>query len=169
MTAGGEAPALTLPRIGPGGALGEPIALAASRGKVTVLDFWATWCGPCLSAMPRLDQLARKHPDVAVLAINLDDATAARVLFDHKGYTMTLVADDGDVSERYGVSTIPHTVIIDRRGVVREVIHGIGVDLDRLVDQIGGFPAPSGPAEPVHSPPRAPRRAALHLRALTSE
>jgi thiol-disulfide isomerase/thioredoxin len=136
MTTGGEAPALALPRIGPGGALGDRVTLAASRGKVTVLDFWATWCGPCLAAMPRLDQLARSHPDVAVLAVNLDDPAAARALFDQRRYAMTLVADDGDASQRYGVSSIPHTVIIDRRGVVREVVHGTGGDLPRLVETV---------------------------------
>jgi thiol-disulfide isomerase/thioredoxin len=133
MTAGGEAPAFALPRIGPGGALGERVALAGSRGKVTVIDFWATWCKPCLAAMPRLDQLARSHPDVAVIAINIDDAAAARALFDQRGYRMTLVADDGDASERYGVSAIPHTVIVDRRGVVREVVRG-EADLAARVD-----------------------------------
>jgi thiol-disulfide isomerase/thioredoxin len=136
MKAGGEAPALALPRIGAGGALGDRVTLAGLRGKVAVLDFWATWCGPCLTAMPRLDRLARTHPDVAVLAINLDDAAAARALFDQKGYAMTLVSDEGDVSQRYGVSVIPHTVILDRRGVVREVIRGTGADLTRLVDSI---------------------------------
>ena len=136
MTAGGEAPGFALRRIEPGGALGDPVALAASRGKVTVLDFWATWCGPCLAAMPRLDQLARKHPELAVLAINLDDAAAARALFDERHYAMTLVADDGDASQRYGVSSIPHTVLIDRHGVVRDVIRGATGDLAARVEAL---------------------------------
>lgn len=137
MTSGDPAPELALPRIGPNGALGERVTLAASRGRVTVLDFWATWCGPCLAAMPGLEQLARSRPDVAVIAINIDDAAAARKLFDQRGYTMTLVEDDGEVSDRYRVSTIPHTVILDRRGVVREVLRGGGVDLGTVIDSIG--------------------------------
>ncbi|HEX3482305.1 MAG TPA: redoxin domain-containing protein [Kofleriaceae bacterium] len=135
MKSGVEAPAITLPRIGPGGALGDRVTLAASRGKITVLDFWATWCKPCLAAMPRLDRVARSHPDVAVIAVNLDDAAAARALFDQRGYAMTLVADDGDTSQRYSVSTIPHTVILDRRGVVREVAHG-SADVAAMVEAI---------------------------------
>jgi thiol-disulfide isomerase/thioredoxin len=134
MTTGDAAPALSLAQIGPGGALGPPVTLAASRGKVTVLDFWATWCGPCLVAMPRLDKLARAHPDVAVLAIALDEPAAARALFDQRGYAMTLVADDGDASQRYGVSSIPHTVILDRNGVVRHVVRGTAGDIAALVD-----------------------------------
>jgi thiol-disulfide isomerase/thioredoxin len=136
MTTGDEAPAFALPRIGPTGKLADHVALAQSRGKVTVLDFWATWCGPCLAAMPRLEKLARSHPDVSVLAINLDDAAAARAVFNERGYTMTLLLDDEDVRDRYGVTSIPHTVIIDRAGRVRQVVRGSGTDIAKLVDAI---------------------------------
>jgi thiol-disulfide isomerase/thioredoxin len=134
MTTGDAAPALALARVDAAGALGPPVTLASTRGKVTVLDFWATWCGPCLIAMPRLEKLVRTHPDVVVIAINLDDPAAARALFDQRGYTMTLLADDGDTSQRYGVSSIPHTVIIDRGGVVRNVVRGTAGDIAALVD-----------------------------------
>jgi thiol-disulfide isomerase/thioredoxin len=133
---GDEAPAISLAQIGPAGKLGDHVTLAATRGKVTVLDFWATWCHHCLAAMPRLEKLVRSHPDVAVLTINLDDPVRARALFDGEGYTMGLLADDGDVSQRYGVSTIPHIVIIDRSGVVRDVVRRTGTDLAALVEAI---------------------------------
>ncbi|TMQ06356.1 MAG: TlpA family protein disulfide reductase [Deltaproteobacteria bacterium] len=136
MTSGEQAPAIALPRIEAAGALGERVTLAASRGKVTVLDFWATWCKPCLAEMPRLDRIARAHPDVAVIAININDPAAARALFDQRGWAMTLVADDGDTGERYGVSAIPHTVILDRRGVVREVLRGARADLATVIEAI---------------------------------
>jgi thiol-disulfide isomerase/thioredoxin len=136
MTSGEPAPAIALPRIEAGGALGARITLAEARGKVVVLDFWATWCKPCLLEMPRLDQVARAHPDVAVIAINIDDPAAARAMFDRRGWTMALVADDGDTSQRYGVSSIPHTVILDRRGVVRDVLHGARADLATVIETI---------------------------------
>jgi thiol-disulfide isomerase/thioredoxin len=136
MKTGDEAPALALAQIGPSGQLGDRVTLASTRGKVTVLDFWATWCKPCLMSMPRLEKLARSHPDVAVLAINLDDPAGARALFNEHGYTMKLLADDGDVSQRYGVTSIPHTVIIDRHGVVRDVVRGTGTDLAALVEAV---------------------------------
>ncbi|HSS03417.1 MAG TPA: TlpA disulfide reductase family protein [Kofleriaceae bacterium] len=136
MTTGDPAPAFALPRIDPTGKLADHVALAQSRGKVTVLDFWATWCGPCLAAMPRLEKLARSHPEVSVLAINLDDAAAARAVFNERGYTMTLLLDDEDVRDRYGVTSIPHTVIIDRAGRVRQVVRGSGTDIAKLVDAI---------------------------------
>jgi len=136
MKTGDQAPAIALAQIGAGGKLGDRVTLSASRGKVVVLDFWATWCKPCLASMPRLDQLARAHPDVVVLAINLDDPAGARALFEQRGYAMTSLADDGDTSERYGVTSIPHTVIIDRHGVIREVVRGTGTDLAAVVETI---------------------------------
>ncbi len=136
MTSGDPAPTFALPSVGARGALGAPFALSTTRGKVTVIDFWATWCKPCLHAMPALDAIAKAHPDVVVLAINLDDPADARALFDERGYQMTLLADDGAVSQRYGVTSIPHSVVIDRAGVVRLVARGEATDLAALVDQL---------------------------------
>jgi len=133
MSQGDPAPAFALPSIGPGGVHGAPLSLGALRGRVVVLDFWATWCGPCLKAMPKLDTLARNHPDVTVVAINLDDPALARALWDAHDYQLQLVADDGHVSERYGVSTIPHSVVIDRAGIVRLVARGSTGQLDATV------------------------------------
>ena len=137
MTQGDEAPAFALPAIGPGGVLGAPVSLDATRGKVTIVDFWATWCGPCLRSMPALDALAARYPnDLTVIAVNLDDAAEARALFDERRYRMTLVADDGHTSERYGVTTIPHSVVIDRAGVVRLVHRGGGTTVELEVTKI---------------------------------
>ena len=134
LEAGRPAPAFALPAIGPDGAFGARVSLVP--GHITVLDFWATWCGPCLRAMPKLDQFARSHPDVDVVTINLDNPHDARVMFDQARYILKLVADDGDVSQRYGVEAIPHTVVIDRDGMLREISHGGGVDLDAAVSRL---------------------------------
>lgn len=137
MNDGDEAPVFALPAIGPRGVLGAPVSLAETRGKVTIVDFWATWCGPCLRAMPALDALAARYPnDVAVIAVNLDDAAEARALFDERRYRMGLVFDDGHTSERYGVTTIPHSVVIDRAGVVRLVHRGGGTAVELEVTKI---------------------------------
>ena len=114
LEAGAAAPPFSLASIGPGGQLGTRVGLIP--GRVTVVDFWATWCGPCVRSMPDLDRFARAHPEVDVLTINLDDPKDARALFDRAGYALQLLADDGDVSEKFGVTTIPHTVVIDSQG-----------------------------------------------------
>ncbi len=141
VVAGEPAPTFALPAVGPGGALGAKVSLP--HDKIAIVDFWATWCGPCLASMPALDAFARKHPDVEVLAINLDDPVAAREIFDRKGYSLVLLADDGDTSDRYGVSSIPHTVVIDSAGMVRRVVHSTA-ELEAAIDGAGS-PAPAPP------------------------
>ena len=136
VMAGDVAPAFKLPRIGAKGVLGEPFALADARGKVVVLDFWATWCGPCLKAMPRLEAFQRKHPDVTVITINIDDPVEARAIFDEAGYSLMLLAGDPPTSDRYDVGAIPHTVVIDRSGVIRRVMRGGKIDLEREISPL---------------------------------
>jgi thiol-disulfide isomerase/thioredoxin/uncharacterized membrane protein YhdT len=145
MQDGDPAPTFALPSIGPGGALGPNVELRSFAGKVVVLDFWATWCGPCLQALPHLDSLARTHPEIAVIAINLDDPVAARALFDERGYQARLVEADHETTQRYAVSTIPHTVVIDEAGRVRQVARGGNVDLETTIDALTtgyGHPRP---------------------------
>jgi thiol-disulfide isomerase/thioredoxin len=126
LAAGDEPPELVLPRIRPGGALGERVALPSLRGKVVVVEMWATWCKPCLASMPELSALARRDAarGLEVLAVNLDDPAKARALFDDQGWGMTLLYDDAGAADRWGAQTIPHAVVIDRAGVVRGVFRG---------------------------------------------
>jgi len=100
------------------------VSLEKYKGKIIVVDFWATWCGPCLRSMPHLDQIARKHPEIDVLTINIDDAAEARAIFDRAHYQLQLLADDGATSDRFGVVSIPHTVLIDGKGMLRDTESG---------------------------------------------
>jgi thiol-disulfide isomerase/thioredoxin len=129
MSQGDRAPAFALHTIGPHGELGPTVSLAP--GKPAVIDFWASWCNPCLKSLPHLQAFAKAHPEVAVYAISIDDSPAdAREVFDQKGYTLTLLADDHATRDRYGVTSIPHTVIVDKAGNVRRVARGGGLDLE---------------------------------------
>jgi thiol-disulfide isomerase/thioredoxin len=136
MTPGDPAPDFTLPRIAGPDRLGPSLSLSETRGKIVVVDFWATWCGPCLKAMPKLDALGRRDPDIVVIAINIDDSNEAFALFDERKYAMTLLAGDRVTSERYGVAAIPHTVVIDRAGHVRRVFRGGTSGLEREVSAL---------------------------------
>jgi len=125
MTSGDPAPELALPRIEQGGALGPRVSLSSLKGKVVIVDVWATWCRPCLDSLPHVAELAARTPGLAVVAVNIDDAEKARALFDQAGYAaLTLVFDDEHAADRLGATVIPHTIVIDRDGTVRGVFRG---------------------------------------------
>jgi thiol-disulfide isomerase/thioredoxin len=136
------APAFALAEVGAGGALGKAYAvtpgkpataaagLAPSSARPIVIDFWATWCGICLRGLPQLEAFRKAHPEIDVVSINLDDAQLARQIFDEKGYGLRLLLDDGQVSQRYNVSALPHLVVIDRDGMVHAVVRGHPGDLE---------------------------------------
>lgn len=137
MQVGKPAPLFQLPRVAEDGSLGPQVSLASLKGRVVVLDFWATWCGPCLASMPKLDAFAKAHPEIAVLAINTDDAQKGRALFKERGYALDLVADeDGAVGTMYRVQTIPHTVVVDPQGRIGAQLSGAGHDLEQVVKRI---------------------------------
>jgi len=96
------------------------LALASLRGKVVVLNFWASWCAPCKSEAPRLEAAWQRYRSrgVVVLGIDAQDFTgdAKRFVSKH-GVTYPNVHDGpGDVLPRYGVTGFPETYFVDRRG-----------------------------------------------------
>ena len=74
ISAGDVAPTFALPQIDSEGHLGAPVALEALRGKVVLVDFWATWCRPCIKSMPALERVYRRlrHRGFTVLSVNTD-------------------------------------------------------------------------------------------------
>jgi peroxiredoxin len=105
---------------------GAPVELAALRGKVVVLDFWATWCPPCRHELPVVDKLREEFgEDVRFLGINGEDNGTVKGFLRKNGYGLTMLMDPKRVVNRaYGVYAIPTIVVIDRDGVVRQ--HFIG-------------------------------------------
>jgi peroxiredoxin len=112
---------------------GKTFRLSESKGKVVVLDFWATWCGPCLQAMPQVERVTRefRDRDVRLVAVNLQEAPKqiSAMLERHK-LDLTVALDvDGVVAEKYGASAIPQTVVVDREGKVARLFVGGGPHL----------------------------------------
>lgn len=117
---GDTAPDFSLPFIGKAGRL----SLAEQRGKVVLISFWASWCGPCRIEMPALDKAwpSYKGKDVAFIGVSVDDSPAAAERFLEEipmGFP-SLIDTSGNVSgDTWRVSSLPTTVVLDRRGVVR--------------------------------------------------
>lgn len=121
---GDPAPAFAVPAID-GGA---DIRLEAYRGKVVYLDFWASWCAPCLTSLPQLDELQRELGDdgFQVVAVNVDtDPDKARRFLAKFGVAYPSATDPkGTVPSTYQISTMPTSFLIDANGVVRYVHEG---------------------------------------------
>ena len=137
---------------------GDKFHLAEHKGKIIVLDFWATWCSYCLQTMPELVRLHGDSAgrDVEVVAVNLEETPEqiSAMLERHKWQIPVALDQDGVVAAKYGVTAIPQTVIIDREGKV--VRHFIG----------GGSNLPQNLAESVHGlmPGRGPQKASAPSR-----
>ena len=124
------APAFELPNLH-----GDQIAipLAADDAPIVILDFWATWCVPCIQAMPGLIALADEfsEDDVRLLAVTVGEpAETARTFLAKQEWELSVLLDEEhDVSLRYKVKGIPHTVVLDRNGIVRHVHTGFDEQL----------------------------------------
>lgn len=109
---------------------GTKFHLADRKGKIVVLDFWATWCGPCMQAMPMTEEIVLGFADqqVELVAVNLEEqaATIKSVLERHKLKVPVVLDRDGSVAARYSVTAIPQTVLIDREGKIVRLFVGGG-------------------------------------------
>jgi len=123
MTAGAVAPAFQLPSSG-----SKDMSLSDLKGQVVLINFWASWCGPCRQEMPVLEQLYKKYKAAgfALLGVNVEPKTADAVGFlKSTPVSFPILFDtDSKVSKLYEVSGMPSTVILDRSGKVRYVHHG---------------------------------------------
>ncbi|RKX25354.1 MAG: hypothetical protein DRP45_06120, partial [Candidatus Zixiibacteriota bacterium] len=102
---------------------GDTVRLADLRGKVLVLDFWATWCSPCRSAMPVIDDFVKNHAPEDVLVFSVDiwesgKRKPARFMSDND-YAMTLLYGTDSLAAAYGIRGIPYLCVIDREGKLR--------------------------------------------------
>src|SRR5947209_7251880 len=124
---------------------GHEVKLSDLRGKVVLLNFWATWCKPCKEEMPAMQASYDKLRDqgFVVLAVNeLEDTNKVIEHIRTHGHTFLVVMDhDNRVANRYGVVGLPASFLIDRQGIVREHIFGNLLTEERiaaLVQRYGG-------------------------------
>jgi len=106
---------------------GKEIALTSLKGKIVVIDFWASWCGPCRREMPEMVSLYRdfKNKGLEIYGVSLDDnADAWKTAIAHDALTWIHVSDlkkwESKAATDYGVEEIPHTILLDREGKIVE-------------------------------------------------
>ena len=118
---------------------GPNLRLQEQRGKVVLVNFWATWCGPCRKEMPHLNRIADKYRSsgLVLLGINVDDdARNAADLAAKLGVKFPVLFDtDKKVSKLYDLNSMPSTLVIDRNGRVRYLHRGYQDGYEDLYDK----------------------------------
>ena len=105
---------------------GDMISLSDYRGKTVVLNFWATWCQPCVMEIPNFEKFSKEHPNIPVLGIAIDGTPQALKQFaEQHNMTYPIVLANTKVQEEYKVSTLPMTVIVAPDGKVKDTHIGI--------------------------------------------
>jgi cytochrome c biogenesis protein CcmG, thiol:disulfide interchange protein DsbE len=144
---GAAAPSFIAPKLdgGTGG-------LADHKGQVLLVDFWATWCPPCVASMPTLQRLHSdyKGRGFAVLGVNIEPGEEAKVraFVRDRGFEFPVVVDDrGEISRAYGVFSYPTTFLVGRDGIVRAVFRGVA-DERKLREEIEPLLSPAPGKEP---------------------
>lgn len=124
ITIGGPAPDFQLWNLE-----GQPVTLSSLQGRVVLLNFWATWCGPCRIEMPAMEQLYRQFPrkDFEILAISTDaqGSSVTRPFRDEMRLSFPILHDsDFRVGVTYGTRTLPMTFLVNRHGIITNRIYG---------------------------------------------
>lgn len=142
---GREAPDFSLQVVASGADLPRnqaPVSMQGLRGRAVLLDFWATWCGPCRTEAPIIDGIARRWRErgLVVVGVNTDGANEGDPVSYAAAHRLSypIVRDPtGQVSHSYGVDSLPTLVVVSRAGRVVAVRAGVtgGEELERLIAQ----------------------------------
>lgn len=106
---------------------GKQVTLSSLKGKVVLLDFWATWCPPCVRSLPEINALYHENQSVKVFAVNVGEGKAAiNEFLKSKNLDLPVLMDtDEAVKQKYGIDGIPTTIIIKPDGVIQQVFVGM--------------------------------------------
>jgi thiol-disulfide isomerase/thioredoxin len=123
------------------GGAGAPtsVELNSLRGRTVVLDFWATWCGPCQAEAPIVNAIAHRYKDrgLAVIGVNTSDEDGLAAYFvKKKGLGMPIVYDEGNtIAKQYGVGSLPTLIVVSKTGKIVAIRRGVTSDsaLDEIV------------------------------------
>ena len=127
---------------------GQPVSLSDLKGSPVLLNFWATWCGPCRGEMPYLQQIYEKWQvmGLVLLAINIGESSSdVGEFMQDQGLSLPVLLDsEGEISAQYGIEYIPATFFIDSEGIVQEVKVGAfqsTAEIEESLLQLIGMPS----------------------------
>lgn len=128
---------------------GRRVSSSRFKGKVLMVDFWASWCAPCVKEMPHFQALYEKYQKkgLEIIGITLDVEPAdVRKVMDETGarYTILFADEEGRIQEAFGVEGIPTTFLIDRKGRIREKIVGFAYQ-EEFEEILEGLLTPKSP------------------------
>jgi thiol-disulfide isomerase/thioredoxin len=123
---------------------GGDFLLTGYKGQIVLLDFWATWCPPCVAAMPELQRISQEYAasGVAVVGVNQEPNSIPKVrrFLREREISFPSIIDPGDIAQTFGVVSFPTTIIVDHEGLIRVVHRGavsgtrLEVDIKRLIE-----------------------------------
>jgi thiol-disulfide isomerase/thioredoxin len=122
---------------------GQTLVLSQLKGRPVLLNFWATWCGPCRYEMPFLQQIDQEWPEeeLLLLTVNIQESSSQVTQFlQSQGLSFTVLLDsDSKVAQRYNIHGIPTTFFIDSGGVIQNIKVGAfqsHTDIEAILDQL---------------------------------
>ncbi len=116
---------------------GQEMTLSKLKGKVVLLDFWATWCAPCRAAIPHLINLQKTYQEkgVEVIGMNMDkgDVETVRRFVKSMDIPYPIMLTPEEVSRNYGVTGLPTTILIDKEGRIRQKLLGFTSEISKQI------------------------------------
>lgn len=109
------------------GIKGKSIKLSSYKGKYVMINFWSSWCGPCINELPYIQNIAKKNKSVAVLGINTFDSynTAKKFVLSSKYKYIKFASDfDEEIAKSYNIEAVPTSIFVDKKGIIRSIVVG---------------------------------------------
>ncbi len=115
---------------------GNEYTLSKQKGKVVIIDFWATWCGPCLQSIPIFSSLYDKYKDkgLIILGVGLDKEESLKKFAQQNSISYPILVGDQKIATKYGVRAIPTTCVIDKKGNLAEKHIGLIPGMQQILE-----------------------------------